>query len=477
MEQGFQDPAGPGRSGAPSGARDWQPLRLGDDIARISQLALQPATTALALQSNLESAVKEVLQLDLKRYDADRHRDAAPGLIYQIFAFQQQLRDHIGAWHDVGLMTAPNQMACRNLLRMTRYASDILGELYIGFHRLPGDEKTYRAFSGPHLNTLVASRFGDENRIPFQSGDVILVRSRLNNSAAIARIGDVDSQFAHVAMVYIDENQKHWAVEALIAEGSVVEPLATVIAPGLGRAVCLRHRDPVLAKNAATLIQDRIRRSHAPGGRPIPYDFTMRPAEGRNLFCSKLVRRAFKEASAHEVILPTFPTKLTMRNRDFLDRIGVRTTETFAPGDIEIEPDFDVVAEWQDYRVTSELRLQDMVMDKLFEWMEVHGYRFQETFKIKLISWFGRLSSYLSEDIKDMIESVVPKVPQNMSRSAIAAIAMLHETANPLLDHLKKAEQDSIRLTGLPLHPRDAYTILERKREELGRDIGYLRKR
>ncbi|MEO1282414.1 MAG: YiiX/YebB-like N1pC/P60 family cysteine hydrolase [Pseudomonadota bacterium] len=451
------------------------PLRLREDIAKVKAVALQSAATALALQNNLVAATDLVLKIDFKRYDADRHRDAAPGLMYEIFSFQQDLRDKIDQWHASGLMGPQNQRASRNLLRMTRYAADILGELWIGFEQLDEGEGTYPAFTGAHHNTLVPARFATGEHLPFKSGDVILVRGQAHNSAAIARIGDIDSQFSHVAMVHIDREGKHWAVESLIEVGAVVEPLHDVLATGLGRALCLRHRNPVLAKNAATIINDRVKHSLSPSGQRILYDFTMRPDVGRNLFCSKLVRRAYKEASAHEYILPTFPTQLSMRNRDFVDRIGVQTIETFAPGDLEIEPEFDVVAEWQDYRVTSSLRLQDMVMDKLFEWMETHNYRFHESFKIRLISLLGRISSYFSNDIKEMLEELFPKIPPNMSRRAIAAIAMLHETAQPLLEHLQKAEQDSIRQTGLPLHPRDAYILLEKKRESLGHEIGYLR--
>ncbi len=467
-----------GPMAVPAQAENWAgALRLRDDIANLGAQALQPASTALSLERNLVAATETSLAIDFKRYDVDRHREAAPGLIYEIFSFQQRLRDEIGNWHASGLMTPANQRAVRNLLRITRYAADILGELWIGYASLADGADTYRAFSGPHYNTLVASRFATAEQLPFRSGDVLLVRGRLHNSAAIARIGDIDSQFSHVAMVYVDPAGKHWAVEALIEEGSVVVPLHEVLSHGLGRALVLRHRDPILAANAATLIHDRVRHSLSPYGRKILYDFTMRPDVGRNLFCSKLVRQAYKEASGHEYVLPTFPTLLSMKNRDFVDRIGVRTTKTFAPGDMEIEPAFDVVAEWQDYRVTSDLRLQDMVMDKLFEWMEVYDYRFRETLKIRAISMFGRLSGLLSDDIKDMIEGVLPRVPPNMSRRAIAAIAMLHGTAQPLLEAARRAEADRIRASGLPLHPREVYQLLERERRSLGREIGYLEAR
>ena len=172
--------------------------------------------------------------------------------------------------------------------------------------------------------------------------------------------------------------------------------------------------------------------------------------------------------------LPTFGTRLDMRNRDFFNRIGVRAVETFAPGDMELEPEFDVVAEWRDFRTTSGLRLQDVLMDKLFEWMDLHDYRFRETLVIRLISLFGRLASHLSDEAKELLTDVVPKVPINMRRRTIATVAMLHKTAEPLFDELRRLEAEAIARTGRQLHPREVREILERVRQRMGREIGYL---
>lgn len=458
---------------APGGVR-LQSTDLRHDITRLHAIALQPAADAAALTEQLNLAVQQLLVIDYLNYDLAHHREVAPESINELFAFREGLRDAIEDWKTRGLLTRPAQKAIRDLLRISRYASDILGELWIGHEGLNSDTPTRRAFTGQDCNTQISPRFANGDKLPFQSGDVILVRGRLHNSAAIARIGDVDSQFSHVAMVYIDNNGRHWAVESLIEVGAVIHPLSSLLAHDLGRAVLYRHRNATLANNAGYVIHDRVRHSLSPQGDRILYDFTMRPIEGRNLFCSKLVRLAYEQASDGRVVLPTFPTMLDMRNRDFVDRIGVRTVETFAPGDLELEAHFDVVAEWQDFRVTSDLRLQDLVMDRLFAWMEENNYRFHETFKIRLISLLGRLSSYLSNDIKDMISNVVPKVPINMSRSAVAAIAMLHHTAQPLFEHLKALNRKHIEQTGLPLHPRDAIAALEQYRQENGPKIGFL---
>ncbi|MDX2259864.1 MAG: YiiX/YebB-like N1pC/P60 family cysteine hydrolase [Hyphomicrobiaceae bacterium] len=453
------------------------PSHLLDDVARIRRSIDEPVTSAAELSARLAGIHTSFNSLDFKRYDVVAHRSAAPRIMQALFETQLALRDHVGDWHARGLVTRDGERSIRDALRVLRYAIDILGEVWIGHQRLADGEAPYRAFTGPHHNTLVAPRFAGPQSLPFRSGDVLLVRGRAHNSAAIARIGDIDSQFSHVAMVYIDPEGVHWAVEALIEDGSVILPLAHVLSHGLGRAIVFRHRDAALAQRAATIMHDRVRQSLSSTGRRILYDFTMVIDDDvRNLFCSKLVRRAYKDASEGRYLMPAFPTRLEMKNWDFPDRIGVKASKTFAPGDMELETDFDVVAEWQDYRVTSDLRLQDMVMDKLFEWMNEHNYYFRETFKIGLISLMGRASSYLSDDIKRMIESVVPKVPINMSRSAVAAIAMLHETAQPILEKLRQIEIERTRATGLPLHPREVLAHLERVREEMGDRIGYLRR-
>lgn len=451
------------------------PANLINDIAAFKAAIATPVATATELASNLDQIYTAFDQVDFATYDVAMHRGAAPEIMAALFDLRMALRNQVAHWHAAGLMTRHAVKRSRDCLRAMRYGSDIIGELWTGYARLEGSDKTYRAFTGPYRNTYVPEPLAGPARLPFQSGDVILVRGRLHNSAAIARIGDVDSQFSHVLIVYIDKDGRHWAVEALIEDGSVILPLAHVLEGDLGRAIVFRHRDAALAQRAAYVIHDRVRHSLSPQGKHIPYDFSMRlDNDPSALFCSKLVRRAYKEASDHKFVLPTFPTRLDMKNRDFLDRIGVKTNETFSPGEMELEPDFDVVAEWQDYRVTSDLRLQDLIMDKLFEWMERDGYRFSETFKVRLISQFGRLSSYLSKDVKAMIEGIIPKVPSNMKRSCIAAIAMLHQTAEPLLEDLRRLEANRIRQTDLPLHPREIREHLERMRQRAGNKIGYL---
>jgi permuted papain-like amidase YaeF/Yiix C92 family enzyme len=447
--------------------------RFADDYRRIEALALRPAASADELARNLGEVYRAVFNIDLARYDAAQVREHAHDFARAVFKLRVRLRDAIGAWHARGLIDTASERALRDVFRVARYGADMLGELAIGHARVARGGAIFRAFTAPQDNTLVHPAYASGRDLAFRSGDVLLVRGMLHNSAAIARIGDVDTQFSHVALVHVDGDGRHWAMESLIEDGAVVAPLEFVLGHGVGRAVVYRHRDSALAADASARMYDRVQRAMRGEIPPIRYDFSMELGGSQDMYCSKLVRAAFEEASGGRLLLPTFTTLLDMRNRDFLDRIGVTARETFAPGDIDLEPDFDLVAEWQDYRVTSDLRLQDMVMTKLLEWMEYRDLRFRESVKVQALSLLGRVSSRMPGLTKHIARGL-PKVPANMSREAIATVAMLHKTAEPLYRRMQVLERQSIAKTGRGLHPREVLDALERMREAAGDRIGYL---
>ncbi len=448
--------------------------RLEDDLAAVEALLARPVGTAKELADNLAQVYEAIFNVSLDRYDHGELARSAPALMRAIFALRLKVRERIAGWHERGFMSLNVQIAVRNVLRIARYAIDMLGELNVRFTQLAENEPTLRGFRGVDVNTLVNPAFATGEDLPFEAGDLLLMRGMHHNSAAIARIGDVNSQFSHLAIIHTDDKGVQWVVESLIEEGAIINPLDAVLHHGLGRCVVLRHRDRALARRAAAGIHEYVRRSRAPGGKRIWYDFSMELQGEKELFCSKLVRLAFARASDGAVLLPTYNTRFDMVNRDFVDRIGVTARETFAPADIELEPDFDVVAEWQDYRVTSRLRLQDLLMDKLFWWMDEYGYKFREDLPIRLIGIFGRASSRLSDRAKQLIADVIPKVPPNMTRSTIQAVAMLHQTAQPLLAELQMLERQAITQYGRPLHAREVFDALEAIRERSGKRIGYL---
>jgi hypothetical protein len=448
-----------------------------NDLERIEILAATPVTSTALLVRNLSAIYERGANARFTDYDVATIAKAAPEVMYRLFDLRTGLRNHLAHYGMLGLMTREATQGFRDVFRVLRYVSDMLGEIASGHQPSGHDAAPLRAFTGTD-NTLVNYGFYKKGAaLNFQSGDVILMRGRAHNSAAIARIGDVDSQFSHVGIVHIDDNGDHWMVESLIEDGAVITPLGKALEHGLVRAVLYRNRDADLAARAAKCIFDHVAASRSRRGKRILYDFSMCPDNGsRNLFCSKLVRLAYKQASDGAYLLPTYPTRIAMNNRDFLDRIGVETESTFAPADIDMEPGFDLVAEWQDYRETANIRLQDFTMDKLFEWMERYNYRFDETATIKLVSMLGRFSSYLSGTAKEILASAFPRVPRNMPRKTVAAVAMLHRTAEPIYHELQRLNRETVTETGVPMHGAEIFAALDKIRERDGSRIGYLKR-
>lgn len=446
-----------------------------NDLERIEILAASPVTSAPLLERNLACIYEQAASARFDDYDFVSIAKAAPSLMYRLFDLRVGLREKLAHYEMLGLMTPAAVQGFRNVFRVLRYVSDMLGEIASAGVN-PGDGGyLLRGFTGEDHNTLVNYAFyRDGASVAFRSGDVILVRGRAHNSAAIARIGDVDSQFSHIGIVHVDDSGNHWMVESLIEDGAIINPLGKALDHNIVRAVLYRNRDADLAARASKFIFDYVAASRVRGSKRILYDFSMRPDSTRNLFCSKLVRLAFAEASRGEFVLPAYPTRIVCKNRDFLDRVGVATDTTFAPGDIDMESSFDLVAEWQDYRETANVRLQDFTMDKLFDWMERYNYRFEETSAIKLVSLLGRFSSHFSEGAKQALSSVFPRVPANMPRKTVAVVAMLHKTAEPIYQELQRHNQHMAMETGIPMHGLDTFSALEAIRERCGNRIGYL---
>ena len=445
------------------------------DIERIEILAASPVTSADILARNLVFIYERAANARFADYDVASIAKVAPQLMYRLFDLRVGLRKRLPYYRSLDLLTPEVIAGLRDVFRVLRYVSDMLGEIAIGNEHIPDGGHTLRGFTGRDSNTLVNYAFYKPNgELPFRSGDVVLVRGHAHNSAAIARIGDVDSQFSHIGIIHIDEAGDHWMVESLIEDGAIINPLSKALDHGIVRAVLYRHRDAGLAARASQMIFDYVKASRERRGRRILYDFTMRLDDKRELFCSKLIRLAFAQGSDGRYLLPTYATRIMPKNRDFIDRVGVMADMTFAPADIDLEEEFDLVAEWQDYRETANIRLQDFTMDKLFEWMERYGYRFEETFMIKLVSVLGRFSSHFSDHAKETLESLFPRVPRNMPRRTVAVVAMLHKTAEPLYHELQHLNDQSIAENGVPMHGIDILAALEAMRLRDGNTIGYL---
>jgi hypothetical protein len=279
---------------------------------------------------------------------------------------------------------------------------------------------------------------------------VLLSRGDAFVSGAIARLGDVDGNFSHVALIYVEpRTQGVFTVEAHIEIGSVVAPLEKYLTDGKSRAVVFRHPDAALAAEAARLMFERVRKASAAGGN-IPYDFGMvmdGPQAEAELFCSEVVSLGYALASGGRVRLPRYRTVLRMKNDAFLKAIGIAAEASFAPSDLEVETRVALVAEWRNLGKTQRSRMTDAILTHLYWAMDERGYRLRNTAGDAL----KRDLAYTTRQMPLVGALLEERFPRNMPRQTLGMMLALDKTAEAMLARLEPANAEQARRTGLAM--------------------------
>jgi len=370
-----------------------------------------------------------------------------------------------------------NGLACltkiRDTFRALRTMEDYLVELYIfNEKKLERNPQNFTTFKGESPFFLVNKNFADsfEGVEDLESGDVILSRGNAYSSAAIARIGETDTNFSHLSFVYEDPNQKQWTTEAHIEIGNIVMPIETHIEQRNARSVLFRYEDTRMADRASECIFNKVREQQETGTN-IQYDFEMNYKDDKRIFCSEVIYKGFQCASGGKIDVPLYKTKFKKTTVPFLQTLGLKLNEsnvesfdTFGPGDIEYDHRFKLVAEWRNPAKMEDSRMKDAILTKLFEWMEDYGYRFKPPFNVKTkanLAWVMR---------RFPINSLKEKFPLNMKSAQLDMFFTLDMVGEKLQARLVEKQHEAAR----PLTPIEMYDILEDYRLQ---DLSKYRKR
>lgn len=377
--------------------------------------------------------------------------------INKIFKIRLTLKEKLKEFLISGQLTSSTCIAStRKALMVARSVEDMTMLWLSQKNLLPTSDGS--TFGGGSPHTLKNPKFfkNDSEKVEFKSGDVIMMRGFAVVSALIGRIGDEKGMFSHVGIVYIDPaTQKTFILESLIEGGYVATPLDVWMKEAQRRTVLLRHPDANLAANAAKALYDYANRK-----RTIPYDFAMNLDSYDKMFCAEVVRFAYDKASDGKIMIPTFQTSFAQsKTTGFLDLMGITATTTFSPNDMDIEPRFDVVAEFRSIQNTPKLRLQDAAMESMFEWMKSKDYRlhFDVTERFKVFA--TKILHDLGLD--------GGKVPDGMSRKVLMTMIKLrHLQGEILFKHISEYEANFLKEKGLYPSYQDILGELERFRSE-----------
>lgn len=346
----------------------------------------------------------------------------------------------------------PCLSAIRSALRSLRYVEDysILTAMNPKPYDPQKDPKAVPLLKGMRP-TLLTTTFDE---IKIRSGDLIMSRGNAYTSAAIARIGEEEAQFSHLALVYIDappgteltleeagKDPRAYTVEAQIEIGSFYRSFEKYLQDGNARAALYRFRgSPEQAHQAAqsvfTYIKDYQNNSMAKrrdtklsvNDNP-PYDFKMNLNNPTEIFCAEIVTMAYRAVGTE---LPVYPTRL--KKNEMTKRMGIINEFAFAPIDIEVDPHFDQLAEWRDLRKIAATLHKDAVLSSMFDWMEKYDYTFYSTSKDiakSLVAWSMRqLDLGFSE-----------RLPKNMGGGVIRMIFAMDYAGELLENELKQYDR------------------------------------
>lgn len=272
-------------------------------------------------------------------------------------------------WNALSTPSEACEQAVRRALRYSRFAEDFLAEWLYSRGDLKSLPQTMFGGGAPH--TLVASGAAP---LRIESGDILVMRGPNFGSSFLARVGNEEGDFSHLAIVARDESGRKYIVEALIREGTLVVPLADYLRDKKEwRVTLLRYHNRAVADRAGLEIFRRTR-GVLEGTDSIPYNYSFNLSDDRRFYCAQVASYAFGRATGGNVSLPEFHTRLGKFGDSAIARsLNIQRTEVFAPSDIQIDRRFDIVAEFRDPALLQETRHANVAMARLLAWLR-DGY-------------------------------------------------------------------------------------------------------
>lgn len=203
--------------------------------------------------------------------------------------------------------------------------------------------------------------------IKVHSGDMLVSRGGAEVSALISRGNDYPGNFSHVALLYVDNSNMPYFIEAHIEKGIAVSNADQYLKDKKLRFMVLRPmanlppliQDPMLPHKAAYYFYKKASWAH------IPYDFKMNFSDSSAMFCSEVASYAYKQ---HHIQLWKWQSTISSPGVvNWLSAFGVENFSTQMPSDLEYDPQLSVVAEWRDPETLFKDHIDNAVIDVMLE--------------------------------------------------------------------------------------------------------------
>lgn len=436
-------------------------IKLLPAILTFQKKLQDPTFTATACHKELDYLAQSLFHLKVDDIELSaRPADTRPA-IEAIWATIFLLREKLQAYSRQKLAPSECIAAIRHAIRAARFMGDFLSERLFDpdARRLANYPQVAQA-TAPAL--IVNPKFAGFTFNQLKSGDILLTRRPAFTSSVIARLGDIDSQFSHLNLVYVDKiTNQSFIIRAEIDSGLQLVSLAEHLNEKTSRSAVFRFHDASTASQAAKKIFHLLKKGAAQGKR-IPFDFEFNSGSGESLFSGEMIAMAFSHADPN-LTIPLFPSQFKPSNRLFLNKMGITSAQSFQPGDLEVDPRFDLVAEWRDLQAATVIRTQDAVLTMMLEWMEKEGYQTSKRVKSFLLSF----SAANARRWPLFNNTVSVQFPTTMPPNILESMVLLNDTAIVLYDFINKVDQQARQRRGsYGLTAKEMYLALEAYRKQ-----------
>jgi hypothetical protein len=133
----------------------------------------------------------------------------------------------------------------------------------------------------------------------------------------------------------------------------------------------------------------------------------------------------------------------------------------FAPGDIDLDSRFQLIAEFRDAEQTAKIRVDDFILDKIFQSMAKDGLQIDEGVLIRTLTQLGHQASYLKGLREFAWRLGVPIAPALTSR-IMSTIVVVQQTKEAIYKNIEPALEAYIRENGISTPPRLIYQLVEK---------------
>lgn len=300
---------------------------------------------------------------DFEKTDFERR---SKDLVELLFDIQLKLRKKMTEFSADSELSEREVSVFRRAFMYLRYAQDYAIEEWA---RKGDFEKQSEILKGTAPLVLLNPKF---KNLKIQSGDIFLIRGTSFASASIARVGDIPTNMSHIAIVGHDEKGELYVMESLFEKGTTYYKLKDYLnLERLPRVMLLRFKHPSLGKRAGGIAYQIVHQAHKKG-LPLPFDIGMDSANHERVYCAELAKISYERASEGKLSIPQYMTSF-QRAQDhgsFLKGMGIYVRKSFAPTDLDVDPRFEVVAEYRDLGLLAESRMYDVALSSLFKKME-----------------------------------------------------------------------------------------------------------